>query len=466
MRNRLLLVFVGVMALVLAVHDIPLAAHLNNIEHDSLVTSLERDAFILAGRAEEALEGGTAGVEPALRDAVGDYSLKESVRVVVIDSNAVAVIVSDADSEPGEDFSNRPEVVTALSGQPDTGVRHSDTLDTDLFFVAVPVYSGDEVVGVVRLSAPDSEVEGRTDGRVRGLFLVALISLLIAAGAAFALASTVTRPIARLRSATHDLAAGNLGARADIADGPPEVRDLAVSFNTMASRLQSLVDRQRAFAGTASHQLRTPLTALRLRLDQAQQRLAGDLEASDRVEDAITEADRLQRMIEGLLALTRAEDAAVGPEVVDLAAIIRDRVEHWTPLADERHVSVTGLVPSALLVLAVFGAAEQIVDNLIDNALEVSPNGSGLAVTVEQDGDDVVLHVIDEGPGLNSVDRAKAFDRFWRGTDSTPGGSGLGLAIVRQLAEAGGGSVELRAAPSGGIDAAVRFHRPGRATTP
>lgn len=466
MRNRLLLVFVGVMALVLAVHDIPLAAHLNEIEHDSLVTSLERDAFILAGRAEDALDGGTAGVEPALRDAVGKYSVAENVRVVVIDSNAIAVVVSDIDAEPGEDFSNRPEVVTALSGQPDTGVRRSETLNADLFFVAVPVYSGDDVVGVVRLSALDSEVEGRTDNRVRGLLLVALISLLIAAGAAFALASTVTRPLARLRLATHDLAGGDLSSRADIDDGPPEVRDLAVSFNTMASRLQSLVDRQRAFAGTASHQLRTPLTALRLRLEQAQERLVDDHEASDRVEDAITEADRLQRMIEGLLALTRAEDAAGGPEVVDLASITRDRVEHWSPLANERGVTITALAPGTVLALAVGGAAEQIIDNLIDNALEVSPDGSGLALTIEQHGDDVVLHVIDEGPGLRSADRAKAFDRFWRGTDATPGGSGLGLAIVRQLAAAGGGSVELREAPTGGIDAVVRFQVAGRATTP
>lgn len=466
MRNRLLLVFVGVMALVLAVHDIPLAAHLNEIEHDSLVTSLERDAFILAGRAEDALDGGTAGVEPALRDAVGKYSVAENVRVVVIDSNAIAVVVSDIDAEPGEDFSNRPEVVTALSGQPDTGVRRSETLNADLFFVAVPVYSGDDVVGVVRLSAPDSEVEGRTDNRVRGLLLMALISLLIAAGAAFALASTVTRPLARLRLATHDLAGGNLSSRADIDDGPPEVRDLAVSFNTMASRLQSLVDRQRAFAGTASHQLRTPLTALRLRLDQAQERLVDDHEASDRVEDAITEADRLRRMIEGLLALTRADDAAVGPQVVDLASIVRDRVAHWTPLANERGVTITALAPGTALALAVGGAAEQIIDNLIDNALEVSPDGSGVALIIEQRGDDVVLHVIDEGPGLSSTDRAKAFDRFWRGTDATPGGSGLGLAIVRQLAAAGGGSVELRKAPTGGIDAVVRFQVAGRATTP
>ncbi len=466
MRNRLLLVFVGVMALVLAVHDIPLAAHLNRVERDRLVTSLERDAFILAGRAEEALEGGTAGSEPELAKIVGDYSVAENVRVVVINREAIAVIVSDADAEPGEDFSNRPEVAKALTGQPDTGVRPSATLKADLFYVAVPVLSGDSVLGVVRLSAPERTVEDRTQDRVRGLFLVALISLLIAVAVALAMSSTVTRPLGRLRGATQELASGNLDTRADIDEGPPEIRDLAVSFNTMAARLQSLVDRQRAFAGTASHQLRTPLTALRLRLDQAAQRLSDRPDAAERVEDAIAEADRLHRMIEGLLALTRAEDAALGPEVIDLAAIVRDRVEHWGPLADERGVSLTASAPLTLSVLAVGGAAEQIIDNLVDNALEVSPSGGRLTLEIESRHDDVVLHIVDEGPGLSHVDRTAAFDRFWRGSGAAPGGSGLGLAIVRQLVTAGGGTVELRQASTGGIDAAVTFQRPGRVTTP
>ena len=171
-------------------------------------------------------------------------------------------------------------------------------------------------------------------------------------------------------------------------------------------------------------------------------------------------------MIEGLLALTRAEDAALGPEVVDLAAIVRDRAEHWSPLADERMVSLTTSTPLTMSVLAVAGAVEQIIDNLVDNALEVSPSGVRLMLTIEAGHDETVLHVIDQGPGLSQADRAAAFDRFWRGSNAAPGGSGLGLAIVRQLVTAGGGTVELRQASTGGIDAAVTFQRPGRVITP
>jgi signal transduction histidine kinase len=465
-RSRLLLVLVGVVALVLAVHDIPLAGHLERVERDRLVTKLERDAFVLAGRAEEALEAGVAPEDSALRALVGRYSIAEDVRVVIVDDDAIGVVASD-ERALDEDFSNRVEIESVLAtGAPTTGERFSATLGEDLFYVAVPVLSGDDVVGGVRLTAPEQLVADRAADRVRGLLLVALISLLIAVAVAWLFAGSVTRPLRRLQSATEHLEAGDLEARADESTGPPEVKTLAGSFNSMAGRIQLLVERQRAFAGTASHQLRTPLTALRLRLEQLAQQVEDQPHAEATVDAALAETDRLHRMIEGLLALSRAEDAAAPPGVVDLAAVVRERADHWSPLAGERDVRIVASAPNRCDVVAVEGAVEQIVDNLVDNALEASPAGSALTITVSAAADGVELHVIDEGPGLSPDERSQAFDRFWRGQDATPGGSGLGLAIVQQLAAAGEGSVELRGGPTGGIDAVVRFRAGARSTAP
>ncbi|MEY2959331.1 MAG: hypothetical protein RLZZ01_1899, partial [Actinomycetota bacterium] len=105
------------------------------------------------------------------------------------------------------------------------------------------------------------------------------------------------------------------------------------------------------------------------------------------------------------------------------------------------------------------GAIEQIVDNLVDNALEVSPPGATLTLELVDLGDTIELHVADEGPGLAPEDRERAFDRFWRAPNAPAGGSGLGLAIVRELAAAGGGEVEMRESPSGGVDVVVTFRR-------
>lgn len=458
-----MLVMVGMVALVLAVHDIPLANHLERVERDRIVTKYERDAFILAGRTEEALEGGTAAQEPGLGALVARYASEEGVEVVVTDADAIGVLSSDP-TKIGEDFSNRPEIIEALvTGSPQSGERFSDTLGEDLFYVAVPVLSGVDRVGAVRISVLEAVVADRVSRQIRLLAVVALLSLSIAVGVAWILARSVTSPLRRLEATTDRLASGELDARADDADGPGEVRALAGSFNAMAGRIGALVDRQRAFAGTASHQLRTPLTALRLRLEQLAVQVEDSPEAAATVDSALVETDRLHRMIEGLLALSRAEDAAAGTDEIDLSSVVIERVEHWRPLADERGVAIQVDVPRAVAVSAVTGAVEQIVDNLVDNALEVSPAGSTLMLSVVGDGATVELHVIDEGPGMTADDRERAFDRFWRADSAPVGGSGLGLAIVRQLVSAGDGSVELREAPSGGIDAIVTFRAADRA---
>jgi len=459
MRTRLLLVMVGVVAIVLFVHDVPLAQHLERVERDRLNTSLERDAFILAGRAEEALEAGTTESDPTIRAIVARFNAEEDVRVAIVNADLVGVLGSD-DAVVGEDYSNRPEMQQALTGAPDTGERYSRTLGEDLFFVAVPVLSGDDVVGVVRLSAPERVVADRVSGKVRGLGIVAAISLLIAVAVAWLFARSVTRPLDELESATRRLAAGDLSTRASDTDGPPEVRGLAESFNTMAAQLQRLLDQQRSFAGDASHQLRTPLTALRLRLEQAAMTVADGDPAAEPIEEALNETERLRRMIEGLLMLSRAEGAAVVVDTVDVAHVARERADYWRPLADERGVSIDVEAPSSIDVLAVAGGVEQIIDNLVDNALEVSPAGTAVRVVVVPADGAVVLHVIDEGPGLSEEQRERAFERFWRADGAPLGGSGLGLAIVQQLAVAGGGRAALHAAPDGGLDASVTFRSP------
>lgn len=462
MRLRLIAVIVGVVAVVLLIHDVPLAGHLERVERDRLVTKLERDAFILAGRSEEALEDGAAANEPTLARLVADYSRIEDVRVVVTDGDAIGVLGSEFDRTIGVDFGNRPEIQRALDGVSNSGERASETLGEDLFYVAVPVLSGDRVVGAVRFSAPERVVSDRAGERVRQLFLVAAISLGIAAVVASLLSLMITRPLAALRHATQRMAAGDLSTRAGATEGPPELRDLGASFDTMAERIEQLVERQRSFAGTASHQLRTPLTALRLRLEQLETEV-GDLPRAERqVEAAIEECDRLHRMIEGLLALSRADGAEVVVEPTDLATIVEQRVEQWQALAEERHVHIELAVRSRRTIRAIPGAVEQIVDNLVDNALEVSPPDASIELMVVDDVDDhgrevVALHVIDRGPGLSANERTLAFERFWRGADAEVGGSGLGLAIVAQLAARSGGSARLDRAPTGGIDAVITF---------
>lgn len=459
MRLRLVAVLVGITAMILLVQDVPLAAHLRRVERDRMVTGLERDAFTLAGRAEEALELADPELAAGLAGRLVTYSTETGGRVVVTDSAGIAVATSDEEAGTGNDFSTRPEIAAALGGEPTSGERDSVTLGTRLLYVAVPVLSGEDIVGSVRITYPAGEIDDRVESRVRGLAVAAAISLAVALAAALAFAATVTRPLRRLRAATEQLAAGDLSVRAEQDEGPPEVRGLAASFNMMGERLQRNITRQRTFAGDASHQLRTPLTALRLRLEQAAELLETDPAAArPHLESAAHETERLQHLVDGLLTLARAEEGARRVEVVDAAAVCQERVAVWEALAGEQGVDLAALVPGRLDVTAVPGALEQVLDNLIDNALRVAPPGTAVDVTAASEKTaDVVVRVEDRGPGMTDAQIDRAFDRFWRAGDAPAGGSGLGLAVVALLVEASEGTVTLRRREEGGLVAEVRL---------
>lgn len=463
MKWRLIAAFMAVTCLVVVVHDVPLHDYLQRVERERIVTALERDAFLLAGRSEDTLEA-SGSPDPRVTADVHRYRQASGARVVVVNAAGDALVTSDDDqSAAGDSYRSRPEIGTALSGDIATGQRHSVSLGTDLLYVAVPVVSGEQVLGAVRLTYPAQVITDKVRGQLRMLWLIAGVTVLLAGVVAFVLAGTVTRQLQQLRRTTELLAEGRLDARTSQRGGASEIRSLARSVNKMADRLEDQLRQQRSFAGDASHQLRTPLTALRVRLDNAADLVEADPEATrETVAAAQDEALRLQQIVDDLLVLSRADDAAIPPREVDLAALARVRAEQWQPLAEESEVRIAVTAPETALVLAVPGAAEQIIDNLIDNALAVAPPDTTVDVTVVAGvGIDAVdLHVRDEGPGLSAQDCVRAFDRFWRGRTDTAG-SGLGLAIVARLARACGATADLTprsfTSTGTGLDARVRF---------
>jgi signal transduction histidine kinase len=158
-----------------------------------------------------------------------------------------------------------------------------------------------------------------------------------------------------------------------------------------------------------------------------------------------------------LLMLARADQKIVSTESIDVGAIVTERAAIWSPLADERGVTVSADSADGLAAHAVPGALEQIVDNFIDNALNASGPGNEITVSAVRDNGWAAIHVSDRGPGMPTDQLQHAFDRFWRAANADRGGSGLGLAIVRQLAEASGGEVAVANRPGGGLDAIVRL---------
>jgi signal transduction histidine kinase len=451
--RRILLGYLGLVLVMLAALEVPLGLENARTERSNLQAKLERDSWALASLARDAVRlptrrrlGPTAAI--AYR-----YRIDTGGRVVVVDRHGRALIDTNPSGTGVESFASRPEIASALRGRVAAGTRPSRTLHTDLLYVAVPVAGGGLVEGAVRITYPTSAVDARI--RRYWLVLAAIAGVVLAAAALVGvrLAAFVVRPLRRLEVAAMAVGEGELSARAPEDVGAPEVRSLAMVFNETVAKLEQLLRFQDEFVADASHQLRTPLTALRLRLEN----LEGDVAPSGQseLEGALAEVERLGVLVESLLRLARAEAQAVPAGRVELAGLVRERVEAWSALAEERGVRLVADSEGAPAARAAEERVRQVLDNLVENAVEVSPRGGTITIAAREGPKWVELHVRDEGPGLSPEERRRAFDRFWRGRSGE--GSGLGLAIVRLLVEADGGEVELLEAPEQGVDAVVRL---------
>jgi signal transduction histidine kinase len=217
-----------------------------------------------------------------------------------------------------------------------------------------------------------------------------------------------------------------------------------------------------------SHQLRTPLAALRLRLDLLAADPDPDPETTGHeLAGALEELARLSRLVDGLLAVARAENVVPVPAAVDVADVARERVVAWHPVADDRGIVLEAGeagrdagrgggwgTRSPVLAWMGEGHLEQVLDNLIANALDALSAGGHVTVTTTATTAGARISVADDGPGMSAEDRERAFLRF---TTSNPNGTGLGLAIVHRLVTSNGGTAKLTETPGGGLTAILEF---------
>ena len=451
MTRRLVLGYLGLALFVLLVLEVPLGIQNSRTERGNLEAKVQHDATNLASIAQDALETGSKAQLKAVAAIAYRYSSTTGGRVLVVGRNGVAVIDTRPTGSAREGFASRPEISLALRGLVAQGVRHSSTLHENLLYVAVPVAAAGVVHGAVRITYPTSAVDARITRYWLILLAIAAVVLTLAAAVGTALAAFVIRPLRSLERAAAAVGDGDLDARAPEDDGPPEARSLATVFNQTVARLEQVLRSQNEFVADASHQLRTPLTALRLRLENLEHGVA---EPSRRdLEGSLEEVERLTRLVDALLVLARVDAAAgqVGP--VDLRGLVSERVGIWAVRAADLGIRLVDDGAAGGTTLASADGLRQVVDNLIENALEASPVGGTVAVTAAG----CEIRVRDEGPGLSAEQRERAFDRFWRARASA--GSGLGLAIVRRLVEADGGDVTLEQAPGRGLVAVVRLRQ-------
>jgi len=313
---------------------------------------------------------------------------------------------------------------------------------------------------VIQVAQP-VEIRERLAARAawRGVLPLLLVAPIAALGVGW-LAARNLAPLERLTQDVRSRGGRSLEA-VEVRGLPDEIGPLAASLNALLERLRGSLDAQRAFVADAAHELRSPLTALKLQLELL--RRAGNEADREAAREALGAGiERASRLVEQLLALARSEPVATAAmESVDLAEIARRAIADTVPYAASRDSELALAADASLHVRGDPIALGLLVRNLVDNAVRYSPNGSRVDVAVASDsgaeGKAVVLRVDDAGPGIPEAERVRVFDRFYRRASSEEEGSGLGLAIVRSVAEAHGASVSLEGSPLGGLRVVVQM---------
>jgi signal transduction histidine kinase len=446
--RRIVLALVALTAAVLAAAVVPLAFNAAAHERDAFIADTAATARSVAAIAEERL--GDHSADRALTTALVSAA-RQHDELLVLDKAGNVV----AERGVPRDAWRQLAAEAAETGGPTTELTEDrviavETVWDDGKYNGMPI-------GTVVLERPTGPLNQSIDNLWLYLALLAGGAMAASVAVAIYFARWVSKPLVGLDTAARQIADGELSVRARTRSGPPEVRRMAATFNMMAGRLETLVHGHRAMLADASHQLRTPLTALRLRLEL----LAADSPptAAAELAEAQAEIARLSRLVDGLLATARAESVAERVVPVNLVPAVAERVAAWQPVADAHGVKLVTEHPDdgedrPRVSLGV-GHLEQMLDNLLDNAIDaLGGRGGRVTVTVASSGAGATVTVADDGPGMTPQERSRAFLRFSTGSQN---GTGLGLAIVQRLITSNGGTVRLEDTPGGGLTVVLEF---------
>jgi signal transduction histidine kinase len=454
------LAFTYILLVVIVALTVPLALNLRGRAR----TEAEKSALLSAQTIAAGIGRENVKVGQKLNHLVVAYATQLGGRVIVTNEDGIVLADSQSDAV-GNFYANplRPEMRTALGmattpdgqpipPQPDSLLRYSTDLRAQLLAAAAPILDEGRVYGAVRLTQDVTDVVNQVRNVTIGIAIVGLFGLLAGLIIAFGLAESLSRPLAKLAAASKQIGAGDLSARAGDIGGATEIRDLATSFDEMAGRVERTVRSQREFVANASHQLRTPLTGMKLRLESAATQ-TDDPDLTRQIAAADADVDRMAETVNRMLVM--ADEVERGEAtMVELRSLAEDAVARWQERAEhmDTFVAATG---DPAHTLANPADVEQVVDNLIDNALG---HGSGpIELTTGKEAGRVFLAVRDHGKGIPSEERARVTERFYRGKSAPSGGSGLGLAIAQELSEKWGGSLEIIDAEGGGTRIELRL---------
>lgn len=328
----------------------------------------------------------------------------------------------------------------------------------------IPIEINNQTVGTLVLTSTDFPSRGFfAFAGLIPVFIVSIFLAILTTVTGLFLTRSVVTPLAEVIAAAQEVAKGKLDTRVNI-KGPDDLQMLSDSFNQMAATLERSEQERREMLADIAHELRTPLTVLRGRLEGI---LDGIYTADEKhISPALASTYLLEHLVEDLRLLTMAETRQLqfDNKEVDLVALIRRTLEMFEPEAQEKQISLSldHYIAEAVVTLDP-QRTEQVIGNLLNNALRFVPNGGRIWINLQSAADQTTISINDNGPGVSATDLPFIFNRFWRKEKSrsrASGGTGLGLAISKQLVEAQGGSIEAGNNETGGLSIKILFRNP------
>ncbi len=334
-----------------------------------------------------------------------------------------------------------------------------DAVDGDTTFRAL-IDTQPGPAGTTVIALPMDDVDDSIRRLVLALGLLALFMAAVLGMLAAWIVRLGLRPISEMTTAAAAVAAGDRQRRVPVYDGRTEAGELSAAFNEMLDQRNEAEDRLRRFVSDASHELRTPLTSVKGYLDLYAE---GGFRQPGQLDDAVgriqSEADRMAALVENLLALARFdEEQPLQPSSFDLARLCEEVVADGSVAHPGRKIDCH-VEPGLSSVYLDRDKVQQLLLGLVNNALTHAPEAS-VDVAGSRDGDDIVVVVADDGPGMAKEQAERVFERFYRGDPArarSTGGSGLGLSIAHSIATAHGGSIDLTTSPGAGCLFTVRL---------
>lgn len=386
--------------------------------------------------------------------------------VQLIDTNGIVQFSSDVPMIGDEATAKVGHAVQqAMLGKSTIFVSTGSLLRKDnVRIIAMPVHRAGHVVAVLMLGRSTSELQGV----FKWLYLLGgflgVLSMLISGFVGYVMAKKALKPVEEINSTAKAVAAGDLTRRLEFENvQDKEIRDLVESLNKMFEDLESSFMAQKRFTADASHELRIPLTILKGEVEVALRHPRSEEDYKKLLRQHLDIIERMQRIVNDLLTLARADAGLLElvQEPIDLSLLLQEVAQHHLILFADNHIHLEMDIQDDLEILGDAGHVERVIFNLLNNAFKYAPEHSTVALHAEAEGDQAVISICDEGPGIAPEHQVRLFDRFYRADDARArqegGGAGLGLAICKRIVDAHGGDILVNSKPNDGACFVVRL---------